>query len=145
MGTLLLLRLLIDFGMAILIWLVHFIIYPSFLRIESQQFVAWHKKYTHRITYIVMPLMLAQIILSILDLIGEITIYGVLSLLVLIALWALTFLVAIPVHKQLDNGKSIEAIHSLLKVNALRTILWTAELILILYACITHMDSAQLF
>ena len=56
-------RLIIDFGLVVLIWLVQIIIYPSFEFVESSQFRKWHERYTNRISFFVGPLMLSQVAL----------------------------------------------------------------------------------
>jgi hypothetical protein len=55
------LRQLIDFGLVVLLWLVQWIIYPSFLQVAPERLVKWHAQYTQRMGYIVMPLMFGQL------------------------------------------------------------------------------------
>ena len=50
-------RLLIDFGFVVLIWAVQLVIYPSFGFYAKANLFEWHKSYTARVTYIVLPLM----------------------------------------------------------------------------------------
>jgi len=54
-------RLLLDFGLCILIWMVQLIVYPSFLFFSDNNLFTWHKTYTKAIALIVMPLMLGQL------------------------------------------------------------------------------------
>ena len=77
------LRLLFDFGLLVLIWIVQRIVYPSFLHYNSKDLVNWHKVYTSRLTFIVMPLMLGQLGISIYQLIMEINLYTVLSIIII--------------------------------------------------------------
>ena len=84
------LRLLFDFGLVVLIWLVQLIIYPGFKFQERQNLLSWHKKYSKRISVIVIPLMLAQLLITVLQLNeGSILLYAI-ALLVL-AVWSITF------------------------------------------------------
>ena len=53
---------LVDAGLAILIWMVQLIIYPSFLYYSEENLYAWHQKYTSKIAVIVVSLMLFQLI-----------------------------------------------------------------------------------
>lgn len=54
-------RLLLDFGLCILIWVVQLIVYPSFAFYNNTQLLKWHKTYTKAIALIVIPLMLGQL------------------------------------------------------------------------------------
>jgi hypothetical protein len=126
------LRLLFDFGLLVLIWIVQRIVYPSFLHFDSKNLIHWHKEYTSRFTFIVLPLMLGQLGISIYQLIMEIELYTVLSLIIILLIWASTFFQFIPVHAQISKGKVNEKMLELLvKKNWIRTILWT---VLFLYS-----------
>ena len=46
---------LVDFGMCVVLWLVQLVIYPSFLRVDSNDFLAWHKAYTSRVSFVILP------------------------------------------------------------------------------------------
>jgi len=120
------LRLLFDFGLLVLIWIIQRIVYPSFLHYNSKDLVNWHKVYTSRLTFIVMPLMLGQLGISIYQLIMEIDLYTVLSLIIIIVIWVATFLQFVPIHAQISKGKaSQKKLDSLVKKNWIRTFLWT--------------------
>ena len=120
------LRLLFDFGLLVLIWIIQRIVYPSFLHYNSKDLVNWHKVYTSRLTFIVMPLMLGQLGISIYQLIMEIDLYTVLSLIIIIVIWVATFLQFVPIHAQISKGKaSQKMLDSLVKKNWIRTFLWT--------------------
>ena len=126
------LRLLFDFGLLVLIWIIQRIVYPSFLHYNSKDLVNWHKVYTSRLTFIVMPLMLGQLGISIYQLIMEIDLYTVLSLIIIIVIWVATFLQFVPIHAQISKGKaSQKMLDSLVKKNWIRTFLWT---VLLLYS-----------
>jgi len=126
------LRLLFDFGLLVLIWIIQRIVYPSFLHYNSKDLVNWHKVYTSRLTFIVMPLMLGQLGISIYQLIMEIDLYTVLSLIIIIVIWVATFLQFVPIHAQISKGKaSQKMLDSLVKKNWIRTFLWT---VLFLYS-----------
>ncbi|MEO1009857.1 MAG: hypothetical protein AAFX53_01035 [Bacteroidota bacterium] len=56
------LRLLCDFGLVVLIWSVQLIIYPSFQFYNPIELLLWHGIYVHRITYVVLPLMVGQLV-----------------------------------------------------------------------------------
>ena len=121
------LRLLFDFGLLVLIWIVQRIIYPSFLHYNPKNLISWHKVYTSRLSFIVMPLMLGQLGISIYQLIIEINLYTVLSIIIIIVIWVSTFLQFVPIHAQISKGNaSQKMLDSLVKKNWIRTFLWTS-------------------
>ena len=121
------LRLLFDFGLLVLIWIVQRIVYPGFLHYNPKNLINWHKVYTSRLTFIVMPLMLGQLGFSIVQLIMEINLYTVLSIIIIIVIWVSTFMQFVPIHAQIAKGKASQnMLDSLVKKNWIRTCLWTA-------------------
>ncbi len=123
--NLLLFRLLVDFGLVVLILLVQLIIYPSFTQMSAKDLKRWHPKYTRRITVVVLPLMLSQAILVSIQFINTFSYNTVISLLIVIALWALTFLQAVPLHSKIDRiSNPIPPAKELVKVNRVRLFLW---------------------
>ena len=125
-------RLLFDFGLVVLIWIVQRIVYPSFLHYQAKDLINWHSEYTSRFTFIVMPLMLGQLVISIYQLIMEINLYTSLSLIIIILIWVSTFLQFVPIHGKISKGEvSQKLLVSLVKKNWIRTFLWT---VLFLYS-----------
>ena len=125
--SIMILRLLIDFGLLVLIWIVQSIVYPSFLYYNSKDLFNWHSVYTSRFTFIVMPLMLGQLGISIYQLMMEIDLYTVLSLIIILLIWLSTFLQFVPIHTEISKGKANQKmLDSLVKKNWIRTFLWTA-------------------
>ncbi len=62
--SLAIIRLLLDFGLVVLIWIIQRIVYPGFLHYSTENLVVWHRQYTSRFSAIVIPLMLAQLGIS---------------------------------------------------------------------------------
>jgi len=119
-------RPLIDFGLFILIWLVQLIVYPSFRLMSSTQLVAWHTKYTPRITAVVAPLMLAQLAISILFVSNEMEPASILYFALVVSMWLLTFSFFIPLHNKIQKGEASEKLlKNLITVNWARTVVWT--------------------
>lgn len=132
--SIMLIRLLFDFGLFILIWIVQLIIYPGFLHYTSKDLIVWHRSYTARFSFIVMPLMLGQLCLVFYQLFLKIDLYSVLSLIILILLWLSTFLQFVPIHRKISQGiANEELLNILVKKNWVRTFLWT---LLCLISCI---------
>ena len=131
MEKLLFAHLLVDTGLFVLTWMVQLIVYPGFLAYSPSDLVAWHRKYTPRITLIVAPLMLAQLVISILM---AVKFPGLISLVVLILVlgtWIGTFLFFVPIHRLIDMGQANRKdLNSLVSRNWMRTLGWTLILFL---------------
>jgi len=120
------LRLMLDTGALVLIWLVQLVIYPAFLHHKRAGFRVWHPIYTRRVTFVVLPIML-----------GQLAVYGwlmltdrswdvLLNFVLVLAAWANTFFLAVPLHAKLDEEDDhLPSATALLRVNWWRTGLWT--------------------
>lgn len=134
--SILTIRLLFDFGLLVLIWMVQRIIYPGFLHYSSKDLIKWHREYTSRFTYIVMPLMLGQLCIAIYQLILEIDAYTVISLIIIVLIWLSTFLLFVPIHSKISKGNVNEKLlNQLVYKNWMRTFLWT---VLFLYSMLSN-------
>lgn len=126
MNTLVLIRLLLDGGLVVLIWMIQIVVYPSFLYYESENLVKWHKEYTSRFSFIVMPLMLGQLGIGSYQFFLENNFYNLTSLVIISLLWIVTFSHFVPIHTKLSKGMVNEQLLlSLIKKNWIRTLLWT--------------------
>lgn len=129
-----LIKLLSDFGLLILIWMVQIIIYPSFHYYSTKDLLIWHSKYTNLITFIVLPLMFIQLVST-----GFLTFKTgntllIIQLILIILIWLSTFMQAVPLHNKIAlNDDLINSITQLVKVNWIRTILWTLVFLLSIY------------
>ncbi|MGK0386238.1 MAG: hypothetical protein ACI849_000847 [Patiriisocius sp.] len=127
-------RFLFDFGLFVLIWIIQRIIYPSFLYYKKENLVTWHKEYTSRFSMIVIPLMLAQLGVSIYQLTISLNLYTLVSVAIIIFVWIATFLQFVPIHAAISNGNvSEKMLHDLVHKNWIRTILWTLLFLISLY------------
>lgn len=81
--------LIVNSGLAILIWIVQLIVYPSFLFYNKENLVQWHNIYTKRIAILVVPLMLIQLVISILNTIVSFSIINLTIGLFVLFLWVL--------------------------------------------------------
>lgn len=129
------LKLIVDSGLVVLIWMVQLLVYPSFLYYSKENLHTWHSTYTPRITVIVAPLMLIQLSLSLYGIYQEASLltlcYGVL----VFFSWLSTFILFIPLHEKIQNRKySRDTLEKLVKWNWLRTALWTIILIVTIVA-----------
>ncbi|WP_034923728.1 hypothetical protein [Gillisia sp. CAL575] len=119
-------RLLLDFGLVVLIWIIQRIVYPSFLHYNTENLVRWHRIYTSRFSTIVIPLMFGQLGISIYQVFTNTSFYTVSSLVIIILIWISTFAIFVPIHAIISNENSSEIdLGSLVNKNWMRTILWT--------------------
>ena len=129
--SLTLIRLLFDTGLVVLIWLVQLIIYPSFLFYERNNLKRWHYNYTKKITYIVLPLMMGQFIIAIIHLFNDFSIFSLGSFLIIVSLWVITILIFIPLHNKVSTDHFNQSIiNKLIRLNWIRTLLWSGLFVL---------------
>lgn len=125
------LRLMIDFALVILILLVQLVIYPAFCQMSASNLKRWHPIYTQRITVVVLPLMLSQLVLMSYMVWKDFTYPNLASFLIVTALWALTFLQAVPLHQKIEQDEDpLSAAHELVSANRIRTFLWIVVFLL---------------
>ena len=148
------LRLIVDTGALVLIWLVQLVIYPAYAYSAVEDFRRWHPVYTARVTLVVMPIMLGQVGVYALLLYLGIPDNGFLPLnagtgglantCLIAAVWAVTFFRAVPLHaaldaEQLDHRGLAEEI---VRVNWYRTALWTIAWCITVYGVLLNGDGS---
>lgn len=114
-----------------LIWTIHVVHYPLFAAVKTG-FRAYHESHMQRITLVVGPLML-------IELLGAVYLWlnppagtegrlWLISLVLLGVVWAETGLFAVPQHGRLETGGFDGATHkALMTGNLVRTLAWTAR------------------
>jgi hypothetical protein len=118
----------VSWGLFVLIWLVQLIIYPGFHRISPEDFPAYHKWYAKRISYIVLPLMITELVIAADWVIEDsYSIISVFSICLIFIVWLSTFTLQVPIHSRLKTGKSDELIWRLVKTNWIRTVAWSVK------------------
>jgi hypothetical protein len=124
--TIAIIRLLLDFGLVVLIWIIQRIVYPSFLHYTTENLIIWHKEYTSRFSVIVIPLMIGQLGISMYQAFIVTNLYTVVSLVIVIVIWLSTFMQFVPIHSNISKGRvSEKTLNSLVAKNWLRTFLWS--------------------
>ena len=117
--------------------ITHFVTYPSFKLIKSSIFSEFHKSYTNKMLLIVAPVMILELISSILLVIFDVSDnYTEISLLItLILIWFLTFFTIVPIHNKLAVNYTKDLNQKLIKYNGFRTTLWIIKLIFFIGFC----------
>ncbi|WP_235297989.1 hypothetical protein [Portibacter marinus] len=119
-------KLIIDFGLVVLVWVVQFAIYPSFQFYAVEDLKKWHPKYTLGISWVVAPLMLAQLGVAIYLATIHQSLFIIGNLALVIATWIITFVWAIPLHHAIDHQDELASeLAQLLIVNRVRAFIWT--------------------
>lgn len=120
------LHLLVTFGLVVLIWLIQLLHYPSFRFVAPERFADFAGFHQTWISFVVMPLMLAELAL--------VAVQFRLVLAVIVALvWASTFFLQVPCHQILSGGYDREVIERLISTNWIRTILWSIKFLILAY------------
>ena len=120
-----------------LIWIIQIVHYPLFARVGNDQFVAYEREHSRLITYIVAPLMLAELVtgLGIVYMLSQShTIAVIANTVFLAAIWISTFAIHVPLHQKLESGFDSSLHNRLVSTNWIRTISWSARGILL--ACL---------
>lgn len=127
-------KLLVDFGLVVLIWMTQLIVYPGFGHYTPEGLLQWHSKYTVAVSIIVAPLMLAQVAFHGWSIFHDQGIINWINIFFIVLIWINTFGFAVPLHNQIGAGESVlESAHRLVSVNWYRTVLWSVILGLSLY------------
>ncbi len=130
-------RLLLDFGLLILIWIVQLVIYPSFSYFEKDNLIKWHHVYTLRIGVLVMPMMIGQITISLIQIFTTYTFYNLIDLTLIVGVWLSTFLHFVPMHMNISKGIIDDKLkYKLVFYNWIRVFLWATIFLLNLYVCL---------
>jgi len=112
--------------MLVLIWLVQLVIYPSLNHYTIKNLRNWHRSYTKRITYVVLPLMIGQLLFAIIKMTIVFDILIAMKLLLIIAVWILTFGIFVPLHSAVETMEETNSItEKLIRLNWSRTIVWS--------------------
>jgi hypothetical protein len=117
-----------SWGLAILIWLVQLIIYPGFHRIPREVFPVYHRWYALRISLVVLPLMIGEVIFVVgWWWSGADPNDAYLATLAVGVVWLSTFMLQVPIHKRLYDGKDDDLIRRLVATNWIRTAAWSLK------------------
>ena len=116
-----------------LIWFVQVVHYPLFQRVGEECFVAYEHQHARRTTLIVAPLMLTEMSAATILLVAAWSDGAVdqtlatLGIALLIAAWASTFFVQVPLHRKLIERYEERTARRLVATNWVRTVAWTAR------------------
>ena len=125
----------IDLAAVVMIWMVQWMIYPSFLYYDKRGLVPWHRKYAPRMGRIAAPLMVIQLAGYAFLLIENFNGINVLKSLCVLLTWVLTMGWFVPLHSQISTGQfETRDLNRLVSLNFLRAWTWTFLFILEAYS-----------
>ncbi len=102
--------------------------YPLLLKLSKSDFYNYYNSYTKRISFIVIPLMSFEVLLSIILNISLYNFYLLYSNILLLVVWGSTFFIQVPIHNKLSFNHSHSLINKLIFTNWIRTIAWICKL-----------------
>ncbi len=124
-----------SWALVALIWLVQLIIYPGFHRIPTQDFGTYHRWYATRISFVVLPLMMGEIVFLLgWWWVGADRSAVFVATLAVFAVWLSTFGLQVPIHERLQNGKDVALIRRLVLTNWIRTAAWSIKALVVTVA-----------
>ncbi|GAB5558847.1 MAG: hypothetical protein SynsKO_04940 [Synoicihabitans sp.] len=127
------LQIAVTWALVGLIWTVQIVIYPQLATMRPDGFAEWHRAYTHRMGWVVGPLMLAEMGLATLWVLvapGSTAAWMGLSLVGVNALS--TIALQVPIHRKLSRGWRAETIATLVATNWIRTAAWSIRGLILL-------------
>ncbi len=108
-------------------WFVQVVHYPLFAEVGSDRFPAYHEAHSRLTTRVVIVPMVVELSTALLMLFdppaGE-TLLTAIGAVLAVAAWALTFLAAVPAHRELGAGLAKAPLRRLLRANLIRTWVW---------------------
>jgi uncharacterized membrane protein len=112
-----------------LIWTVQLILYPAFAYVEPARFKKFHSMHSSRISVLVGPVMLLELVTAIALLCQDLSHWiWKLNLASVLLIWFCTAFVSVPIHNLLADGLQLSNVKKLIRTNWLRTTLWTFRL-----------------
>ena len=129
----LIIHLIATSAMVGVIWIIQLVHYPSFHFIELNQYTTFQRFHMSRISYVVIPAMLTELFTLILLIISmdQVDLIILASALLLIVIWLMTAVFFSGVHQKLTLGYDQAIVEKLVKLNWVRTLLWTLRLPLV--------------
>ena len=136
MSFIFLFNLVLSFIAVGFIWTIQLVHYPSMSFISKDKFPEYHNFHSIRISILAMPLMLAELVTSIMlwyqNFNNAIQTVFLINLIIVVLIWLSTFLIQAPLHNVLSKEKNKEKLSKLICTNWIRTILWTSRSILMI-------------
>ncbi len=119
-----------------LIWFVQIVHYPLMAKVGHEEFVQYEQAHTRSTTWVVGPLMIAELLSSLYLLAQadrDVILLPLLGLIALGGIWASTLLLQIPAHRILEQRFDQKVHARLVQTNWIRTVLWSLRSLIALW------------
>jgi hypothetical protein len=113
-----------------LIFTTQIVSYPMFLKVKSTNFKLYHKHYVKKISFIVMPLMVLELIVATLLVYMSNSIIINLIFFNLMLIFLSTYFIQVPIHEKIKTDPNEKLLLRLVRTNWIRTLLWMVKCIL---------------
>ena len=115
------------------IWVIQIVHYPSFHFIEKELYTAFQKFHMNKISIIVIPIMLAELITGMMLFLDKSSksSFLIISFVILVLIWLITGVFFSKAHNELMTGYQELVVNQLVVMNWIRTLLWTLRLLLL--------------
>ena len=116
------------------IWVIQIVHYPSFHFIEKELYTAFQKFHMNKISIIVIPIMLAELITGMMLFLDKSSKspFLIISFVILVLIWLITGVFFSKAHNELIGGYQELVVNQLVAMNWIRTLLWTLRLLLLI-------------
>lgn len=132
-----LVKVLVNTALFAQVWLVQMVVFPGFLYYSEENWKVWQRNLAMRMTIVMVPLILAQMITYTLSLVAGITISDILSMVLIIVGLAVTFYIGFSWYEKCQAAEdTMELRKSIQKVIWIRTLAWSMILIISLISLI---------
>ena len=111
------------------IWVIQLLHYPTFYYIEKNNYSQFQKFHMNRISYIVIPAMVIEMLSGIMLVI--INDDFIISFSLLVCIWIITFVFFTNIHQRLLSKYENTAVEKLVNLNWIRTVFWTVRLVIL--------------
>ncbi len=125
-----------------IIWFVQIVHYPLFGKVGGDKFREYEKLHTQQTGRIVGPLMILELFSGVILLwlrpvnVPVTALWA--GLILLLIIWASTFFIQVPLHRQLIKGFDKQAHRRLLQTNWVRTIAWSLRGIVLFWGLVAR-------
>ena len=122
------------------IWVIQIVHYPSFHFIEKELYTAFQKFHMNKISIIVIPIMLAELITGMMLFLDKSSKspFLIISFVILVLIWLITGVFFSKAHNELMTGYQELVVNQLVVMNWIRTLLWTLRLLLLTFFVYLH-------
>ena len=125
------------------IWVIQIVHYPSFHFIEKELYTAFQKFHMNKISIIVIPIMLAELITGMMLFLDKSSKspFLIISFVILVLIWLITGVFFSKAHNELMTGYQELVVNQLVAMNWIRTLLWTLRLLLL--TCFVYLQFSR--